>query len=87
MTWVELHSIASDAISEHERLGLPGQPTIVLVIKRAWRRQRRMHLAGPGSPKGEPLAMLSDGETSVRFDAREVLVWAEPGVRQEVCGE
>ena len=46
------------------------------VLPRAWKAQRRMRLAGKGSPYGEPAGHVKGG-VYVIFEAREVLAWLE----------
>jgi hypothetical protein len=44
------------------------------VMPRSWLGQRRMRLAGKGSPWGEPVGHVNGG-TYVMFSAAEVLAW------------
>ena len=46
------------------------------VLPRVWKAQRRMRLAGAGSPYGEPVGHVNGG-VYVMFEAREVLAWLQ----------
>lgn len=47
---------------------------VMFVVPTPWKGQKRMRLAGPGSPTGEPVGHVKGG-TGVFFKAATVLDW------------
>mgnify|MGYP001615570941 CR=1 FL=1 len=48
---------------------------VSFVVRTAWRDQKRLRLAGPGSPLGEPVGHANSGGTVVFFRATAVMQW------------
>jgi hypothetical protein len=78
MTRDELIAVCRAALADRTALGLAGPPCVMLHVRGGWPKSGRKRLAGRGSPAGE---VVSDAERPgsclVRFDAAEVLAWAQ----------
>ena len=70
----------------HEQITLSGPDAYVLfVVPTVWKGQKRMQLAGPGSPMGEPVGHVGGG-TAAFFGAWDVLRWLRELNREMVEG-